>query len=101
MRGELGDIDGPAAADTGDRLVGAGPKPLAEGGRGGVRAVWHPEDLGRVDLQLGGDAVTLAGADRDGYPALSRDPAVSEQRAQASDGSRPDIDDERRGEHPG
>ena len=55
-----------------------------------MRAVRHPEDLGRLNLQLGGNAVTLPRPDRDGYPALGRDPPISEQRTQVGDRARPD-----------
>ena len=52
-------------------------------------------------IQVGEHAVALAGADRDGDPALGGDPPVGEQRAEVRDRARPHVDDERRGEHPG
>ena len=60
-----------------------------------------PEHLGGLDLEFRDDAVPLAGAHRHGHPALGGDPLVGQQRAQILDGPRPDVDDQRRGEHPG
>ena len=101
MRRELGHVDGPAAADARHRLVGTGPQPLAKRDGTVMGAVRDAEHLGRVDLEIRHDAVALAWPDRDGHPSLGRDPPVGQQRAEAGDRARPDIDDERRGEHPG
>ena len=99
--GELGHVEGLAAADARDGLVGVGPQPLAQRDRAVHRAVLDPEDLGRSQVQVGEHAVALAGADRDGDPALRRDPPVGEQRAQVRDRAPPHVDDERRGEDAG
>ena len=45
--------------------------------------------------------ITLAGADRHRDPALGGDPPIRQQGAQAGDRAGPDLDDQRRGEHPG
>ena len=101
VRGELGHVDGAAAADAGHRLVGTGPEPLAECHGGAMGAVGDPEDLGRTELELRRHFITLAGADRHRDPALGGDPPVRQQAAQAGDRAGPDLDDQRRGEHPG
>jgi hypothetical protein len=101
VRGELGHVDGPAAADARDRLVGVGPEPLAQGDRAVHGAVRDPEHLGRAQVQVREHAVALARADRDGDPALGGDPPVGQQRAEVRDRARAHVDDERRGEDPG
>ena len=102
LRGELGHVDGPAAADAGHRLVGGGPERLPRLTAVSMGGVLHPEDLGLVDAETGRDAIALlAGADRDRDPALRRDPAVGQQRPEVGDGTPPHVNGERRGKHAG
>ncbi len=101
VRGELGHVDGLAAADARDGLVAVGPQLLAERDRAVHRAVLDAEDLGRAEVKVGEHAVALPGADRDRDPALRDDPAVGEQRAEVRDRAPPHVDDERRGEYAG
>src|SRR6185437_12909406 len=92
------------AADARDRLVGVGPQLFAQVDRSVDRAVLDPEHLGRAQVlrgQVREHAIALAGADRDGDPALGRDPLVGEQRAEARDRAAPHVDDERCGEDTG
>src|ERR1700729_203065 len=90
VRGELGDIDGLATANTGHRFVEAGPQVAAESRRRLVAAVGYVKDLRRADVQFGHDGLTLTGPDGDCYPAVDGDPAVSEQGAKTSDSTRGD-----------
>ena len=100
--GELGDVDGPAAADAGHRLVGGGPQRLAQADRGVHGGVLHPEHLGLADAETGGDVVAvLAGPERDRDPPLRRDPAVGQQRPEVGDGTAAHVDGERRGKQAG
>src|ERR1022692_3259116 len=78
------------------------PPPMpAEPARAGLTAVAAPEHFGGIEPQVRHDGVALAGTDRDGDPAIVSDPPVSQQGAKAGDRARPDIDDQRRGKHPG
>ena len=66
---------------------------------------WLPSLIRKIsavaDLQFGRDAVTLAGPDRDRHASLGGDAPVGEQVAEAGDRTRPHVDDQRCGEHPG
>ena len=101
VRGELGHVDGPAAADARHRLVGVGPQLLAQADRGVDGAVLDPEHLGRADaeVRVGEHAVALTRARprrRPGPPVAIRRSASSAPRSATA--PRAHVDDERRGE---
>ena len=101
-RGELGHVDGPAATDAGHRLVAPRPQPLAQVDGAVHGGCLDPEDLGLVELEAGGDpGAVLAGPYRDGDPALGRDPAVRQQRAEPGEGPVAHIHGDRHRQQPG
>jgi hypothetical protein len=101
-RGVLGGVDGASAADPDDGLVRPGAQLGAERDGRVDRAALHLEDLagGQRRADVVGDLLALPGADRDGDAALGGDAAVGEQLAETDHGAAPDVDGQRRGEHP-
>ena len=100
-RGVLGHVERPAAADADERVEGARAQPRARAPRRLDRAALDRAEVGVLELraQRRGDLLALPGPDGDRDVAAARDPPVGEQRREAGDGARADVDGEGRRDH--